>query len=292
MIADVIIVCIFDPVNTNVMNECLSNNFILNGELQPVDLFDNSLVYEGESIYEVIRMSKGKPVFFPDHFERLVTSTGLQKKKMLLGIDSLKRDILVLAKSEKRKDLNLKIVFNYNQSDSYLMYFIEPVYPTTEQYKNGVKGALFFAERKDPESKVINHRLRSEIYHKLILEGAYEALLVNNNNCITEGSRSNIFFIKENNLITAPDEAVLGGITRKYILEICRENGINVKLTFIKASRISDYNSVFMTGTSPTVLPFNCIDKTYFKVTNPLITQLRNMYLIKAEESIHQFNSQ
>jgi branched-chain amino acid aminotransferase len=274
------------------MNECLGNNFILNGELQPVDLFDNSLVYEGESIYEVIRMSKGKPVFFYDHIERLTTSAGFQKREMLTGIETLKKDLIILAKSEKRKDLNLKIVFNYNQADSYLMYFIEPVYPTSEQYKTGVKGALFYAERKDPESKVINHRLRSEIYHKLILEGAYEALLVNNNNCITEGSRSNIFFIKGNTLVTAPDEAVLSGITRKYILEICRENGINVKMTFIKASGISDYDSVFMSGTSPAVLPFRCIDKTFFRVNNPLISQLRNMYLIKAEESIHLFNNQ
>ena len=273
------------------MSECLGNNFILDGEMQPVELFDNSLVYEGESIYEVIRMAKGKPVFFHDHLGRLVSSAKLQKRKMLTGSDALKHDILVLAKSEKRKDANLKIVFNYNKSDSYLMYFIEPVYPSAEQYKKGVKGILFYAERKDPESKVINHKLRSDIYHKLILEGAYEALLVNKNNCITEGSRSNIFFIKDKNLFTAPDEDVLSGITRKYILEICRENGISVKYTFIKAARISDYDSVFMAGTSPSVLPFYCIDKKYFRVNNPLITQLRNMYLVKAEESVRLFEN-
>ena len=274
------------------MSECLGNNFVLNSELQPVELFDNSMVYEGESIYEVIRMVKGRPVFFHDHIERLVSSAAFQKRKMLTAIDTLKQDILALTKSEKRKDANLKIVFNYNKSTSYLMYFIEPVYPSAEQYNKGVKGAMFYAERKDPESKVINHRLRSEIYHKLILEGAYEALLVNKNNCITEGSRSNIFFLKDKSFFTAPDEAVLSGITRKYILEICRENGISVKFTFIKAAKISDYDSVLMTGTSPAVLPFYCIDKTYFRVNSPLITQLRNMYLIKAEESIRQFNNQ
>ena len=271
------------------MNECSGNSFILNGELQPIDLFNNSMVYEGDSIYEVLRMVKGKPVFFHDHIERLVTSAGLQKRKMLTEIDALKRDILTLAKAEKRKEVNLKIVFNYNKSESYLMYFIEPVYPSLEQYNKGVKGVLFNAERKDPESKVIDHRLRSEIYHKLIHEGAYEALLVNKNNFITEGSRTNIFFIKEKNLFTAPDESVLSGITRKYIIEICRENGISVKYTFIKSARISDYDSVFMTGTSPVVLPFCCIDNLYFKVNNSLITQLRNMYLLKAEESIRHF---
>jgi len=275
----------------NSMSECLSNSFILNGELQPVELFDNSMVYEGHSVYEVIRMSKGKPFFFNDHIERLMSSVGLQKKKMLAGTETLKHDVIALVRSEKRKDINLKIVFNYSKSDSYLIYFIEPVYPTAELYRKGVRGSLFFAERKDPESKVINHRLRSEIYHKLILDSAYEALLVNKNNYITEGSRSNIFFIRDEILFTAPDETVLNGITRKYILEICRENGINVKFTFIDAAKISEYESVFMTGTSPVVLPFNSIGSVNFRVDHPLIVQLRNMYLVRAEESIRQFNN-
>jgi branched-chain amino acid aminotransferase len=249
------------------------------------------MVYEGESVYEVIRMSKGKPFFFNDHIERLMSSVGLQKKKMLAGTETLKHDVIALVRSEKRKDINLKIVFNYSKSDSYLIYFIEPVYPTAELYRKGVRGSLFFAERKDPESKVINHRLRSEIYHKLILDSAYEALLVNKNNYITEGSRSNIFFIRDEILFTAPDETVLNGITRKYILEICRENGINVKFTFIDAAKISEHESVFMTGTSPVVLPFNSIGSVNFRVDHPLIVQLRNMYLVRAEESIRQFNN-
>ena len=48
------------------------------------------------------------------------------------------------------------------------------------------------------------------------------------NNEITEGSRSNIFFLKDETLVTAPDNAVLNGITRKHILEICRENSIRL----------------------------------------------------------------
>jgi branched-chain amino acid aminotransferase len=272
------------------MNECFGNSFILNGELQPAELFDNSLIYEGDSIYEVIRMVKGLPVFFNDHATRLETSVRLQRRTMLADKKELRRDIIALSDSEKKKEINLKIVFNYNNDlDNYLIYFIEPIYPSPEQYKKGVKGVLFFAERKDPESKVINHRLRSEIYHKLILEGAYEALLVNRDYCITEGSRSNIFFIKGDTLITAPDKAVLSGITRKHLLEICSENGVNVEFSSVKADKISEYESVIMTGTSPAVLPFYCIDNKFFDVRHHLIGLLRNLYLVKAEESMRQF---
>jgi branched-chain amino acid aminotransferase len=275
------------------MNECFGKKFILNGDLQPAGSFDNSLVYEGDSIYEIIRMVKGSPVFFHDHMERLATSVKLQHKENLADVPALIRAIINLTGPERKKEANLKIVFNYNYGAcNYLIYFIEPIYPSEEQYKKGVKGIIFFAERKDPESKIINHKLRSSIYHKLILEGGYEALLVNENNLITEGSRSNIFFVKDETLVTAPDNVILNGITRKYILEICRENQIKVELACVKVEDITEYDAVFMTGTSPMVLPFYCIDDKYFNVKLPLMEMLRQLYMIKAEESIRLFRSE
>jgi branched-chain amino acid aminotransferase len=274
------------------MNECYGNKFILNGNLQPVEMFDNSLVYEGDSVYEVLRMIRGNPIFFHDHLERLATSVRLQKKTFLADIPTLRKDIISLARSDKKRETNVKIVFNYkNGETNYLVYFIEPGYPSESQYKKGVKGILFFAERKDPESKVINHRLRSSIYHKLILESGYEAILVNENNLITEGSRSNIFFLKGEALTTAPDNVILNGITRKHILEICIENNIRVEFACVKADEIKEYDAVFITGTSPMVLPFCCIDNNFFNVNIPLIERLRKLYLEKAEASVSMFRS-
>jgi branched-chain amino acid aminotransferase len=276
-----------------IMNECYGTKFILNGELQSEDLFNNSLIYDGDSIYEVIRMIKGSPVFFHDHMERLSSSVKLQRKEMLANAAVLKKNIITLLKSNRKREINLKIVFNYNKnSTNYLVYFIEPIYPSEDQYRRGVKGILFYAERKDPESKVINHKLRSSIYHKLILDGGYEALLVNEKGFITEGSRSNIFFLKNDTLVTAPDDMILNGITRKYILDLCRENNIKVKFACVKAERITSYDAVFMTGTSPMVLPFCCIDDKTFHVRLPLIGKLRQLYLAKAEQSILQFRSE
>jgi branched-chain amino acid aminotransferase len=274
------------------MNECFGKKYILNGRLQPCDSFVNSIVYEGDSVYEVIRMSKGFPVFFNDHMERLASSVRLQNKKMLADPGALKKDIISLVKWDKKKEINLKIVFNYNNgSENYLVYFIEPLYPSVEQYRKGVKGILFYAERKDPESKVINHKLRSAIFQKLILEGGYEALLVNEKGQVTEGSRSNIFFLRGDTLFTAPDNMILSGITRKHILDICSGNGISVKMSCVKADRISDYDAVFMTGTSPMVLPFCCVDDRHFKVNVPLITQIRELYIERAMKSIAAFRA-
>jgi len=273
-----------------IMIECFGKKFILNGELQPSELFDNSMVYEGESVYEVLRIIKGYPVFFYDHMERLEASVGFQNKTILADSVRLRQDIMKLLKTDKRREINLKLVFNYNEGKtSYIIYFIEPIYPTEEQYRKGVKGILFHAERKDPESKVINHKLRSSIYNKLLLEGGYEALLVNEKSCITEGSRSNIFFVRGATLFTAPDNFVLNGITRKYILAICRENGIRVEFTSVAVSDLPSFDGIFMTGTSPMVLPFCCIGNNRFNVSLPVISRLRELYRKKAEESIRLF---
>jgi len=272
------------------MNECQGKKFILNGMLQPSDLFENSMVYEGDSIYEVIRMKKGIPVFFSDHLERLFSSVRLQNKELLANEDVIRRDVMDLTKTDKKKEINLKIVFNYTgRSSNYLIYFIEPIYPSEEQYRRGVKGILFYGERNNPESKVINHKLRSSIFHKLIMQGAYEALLVNRDNCITEGSRSNIFFLKGDTLVTAPDEKILSGITRKYILDICREKKIKVEFNCVSVESVPDYDAVFMTGTSPTVLQFYCIENHIFNVKVPLIENLRKLYLELADKSVRKF---
>ncbi|MBK7133917.1 MAG: hypothetical protein IPH69_14175 [Bacteroidales bacterium] len=68
------------------MRECSGKYFILNGELQPAELFDSTMVYEGESIYEVIRLMKGSPLFFADHMERLISSVRNQNNLMLADI--------------------------------------------------------------------------------------------------------------------------------------------------------------------------------------------------------------
>ena len=89
------------------MNECFGRKFILDGVIQDADHFSNSMVYEGDSIYEVIRMVKGNPVFFFDHMKRLEASLRMQKRAVLAVATVLRRDIIRLSKSEKRKELNL-----------------------------------------------------------------------------------------------------------------------------------------------------------------------------------------
>ncbi|MDX9929213.1 MAG: aminotransferase class IV [Bacteroidales bacterium] len=272
------------------MGECYGSCFIRNGEIVPGVLFNNSDVYEGDSVYEVLRMMGGVPLFFTDHMERLENSVKYHGRTMPVSAGKIAADLIVLRKEAGVRDVNLKIVFNYKESGvTCLLYFIEPLYPTRQQYREGVDTILYDAERENPEVKIINHRLRSSIYHRLIATGAYEALLVDSDGNITEGSRSNVFFIRSGRLFTAPDEKVLGGITRKHVLEICSRNSIPVEFSCVHSGKMADYESLFMTGTSPMVLPIRRVDEHEFSVVNSLMVRLMKHYHDRVSESISSF---
>jgi branched-chain amino acid aminotransferase len=271
------------------MSECTGGNFILNGEILPSGNFDDSLVYDGISVYEVMRLMNSCPVFFHEHMERLVESVRLTGKEMLADIDELKEGIITLIATENITEGTIKIVYNYNESSCYIIYFIRSSYPTEIQYSQGVKGILVHAERRDPASKKIDSALRSSINQQIQLENAYEALLVNDKDEITEGSRSNIFFIRNEKLVTAPEGVVLNGITRKNLIKICYENNIDVEFRCVKAEEIKDFDGAFMSGTSPVVLPYRCIGEIKLNAALSIIEKLRTLYISKAKASLTLF---
>jgi D-alanine transaminase len=71
-----------------------------------------------------------------------------------------------------------------------------------------------------------------------------------------------IFFAVNNNKIyTAPlSNYILNGITRKVVLELCRENNIDFSEEYIRVSNIKDYDEFFITGTTTEVTPVIQID--------------------------------
>ena len=269
------------------MSECFREIFLLDGKSCKCADFPITMVYSGESVYEVIRIVKGKSLFLPDHLQRLRETARIRSRKLDLTDNGIKQQICNLLELNKIDTGNVKLVFNFESREGnkphFLVYFIEHHYPTEDQSNNGVETILYHAERTVPNAKIINHHLRSAIFKRLLDTGAYEALLVNKNGYITEGSRSNVFFIKGNVLYTAPDKDVLAGIARKYVLEIANKNRIKVNFIKISVSEISRFSAVFITGTSPGVLPVSKIEEYHFDPQNNLLLEIRNHY----EQLIH-----
>jgi len=273
-----------------IMSECYSKVFIENGTIRDGSDFDISKVFEDEVVYEVIRIRNGIPIFLSDHFRRLGNSAAYSGNELLIGSDELRTHILKLIDLSGIGEGNIKVSFKFSpEYKGYLVYYIDAQYPRQEMYEKGVKGILYYAERRNPVVKVFNHKLRSSIYSELIQSNAYEALLVDRQGCITEGSRSNIFFIVDTNIVTAPDNCVLGGITRKKILQICKDEKINVEYKCLHTGELSNVNCVFMTGTSPNVLPFSQIEDYRFSVKNQFLRLITERYIQLIEEYMKEF---
>lgn len=264
------------------MRECFRNWFLINGSPESCESFSSSRIYSGESVYEVIRIINGVPLFFEDHIRRLNDTAKMRGKSIPYKLQEIRQQILQLVELNHSFMGNVKLVFNYSnsgkKSPDLLVYFIEHHYPSQNQYREGVSALLFFAERDYPSAKIINQKLRSVIFKKLIDTGIYEAVLVNQNGFITEGSRSNVFLIKDEKVFTAPDGTVLSGIARKYILQSCSDQNIELSFERIHFEQISNFDAAFISGTSPGLLPLNEIGSLKMEWSNKIIKVLNKAY--------------
>ncbi|ERI90881.1 aminotransferase, class IV [Clostridiales bacterium oral taxon 876 str. F0540] len=260
------------------MSECYGKLFIENEKILNCEEFCDETVLNGTSLYEVIRVIDSVPIFLEKHLGRLYNSAKLAHKELWMNKNDILDALLKLIEVNNTSEGNVKIIFNYSEINleekhTFLVYFIEHHYPTEEQYSLGVPTVSFYKERSNPNAKIVNNNLRKETDEKIKSKGVYEAILVDRNNLITEGSRSNIFMVKDNCVITAPLNAVLPGITREIIIEICKKEGIRFTEENINFNQISDFDALFITGTSPKILPISKVDDFVFNSSTNIIVQ-------------------
>jgi branched-chain amino acid aminotransferase len=248
------------------MKECINDYYIENNQVIKCDEFNEEVISEGKSIYEVIRVIEGTPLFLKEHLARMENSCKLEGKTMLLENSELEKSFKELFKFNNIQFGNVKLVFNYKDSNNTsLLYFIKHSYPKYEQYENGVDTTLFFGERSNPNAKVINLSFRNQVEKIMKEKDAYEAILIDKDGFITEGSKSNIFMVDGDEVVTSPLNMVLPGITRNVIINIIKELGMKFEERKISYKEIHKLNGLFITGTSPKVLPIKSVDDIFFK---------------------------
>jgi branched-chain amino acid aminotransferase len=236
---------------------------------------DNNKIRE---LYEVFRVEEKVGLFLEDHIERLFT--GAEKAGIKLNFDSASiENYLKKFLSKENVDCgNIRLsVYFYSDTgevQSHKASVIPHSYPTQEQYQNGASCGLLFSERDNPGTKIANTTLRNKANRLIKDYNVFEVLLVNHQKEITEGSRSNVFFILNNQLHTAPDEWVLPGIARKKILQTARNLKIPVHYSALPYDKIKEVEAAFITGTSPRVLPIKNIEGFNLKADHPIIQQL------------------
>lgn len=264
------------------MAECISDFYIKNNKLLKKATFDNHLVFNHKSLYTVIRITNGVALFWEAHYERLIKSSEKAGLPIWLNKSEIKSKINQLISNNSFLNGNIKLVFNFSNASkdkrNFAAYYCPHHYPNKELYANGISTITLDAERINPNIKLINQNLR-EITNKLIKEkNVYEIILVDRKGNITEGSRSNIFMMKNDEIITPPVKDVLPGITRACVLKICKSLNLKVSEKKIHKSQINELDGVFISGTSPKILPVNKIDNFTFTSENILLHKIMKEY--------------
>jgi len=251
--------------------------FIYNGNILSSDRFDDRSVVGDGAVYEVFRVIDGKPLFIEQHTERLKNSFVAIGEELWVHDSVISSDIKRLIHENGIVRGNIKMVFHTDNRDYYI-YIVPHRYPDDKQYSDGIKVITYDALRENPNIKLVNRELRESVNRKIAEEHAYEALLVDDNGYITEGSRSNVFFIIKNKVYTPPVESVLPGITRANVILLSKELGFNVIEDNIKARDIIHVDAIFITGTSPGILPVVMVDDYRFSTQSINLMRLMQSY--------------
>lgn len=240
----------------------------------------------GEGLFETFRVYPGRKLcFVKEHLERMASgcrffdisfSLKEAKKALFSSLNTIPED----------KDIRLRLnLITYGSDTVERVDFSTEWQPLPNMpgwQKEGVKiGITPF--RRFSGSPLVRFKTTSYLenitaFRQARSRGFFDALFANERDEITEGSISNIFFIKENRIITPSVEAgLLPGITRKKIIELAHSSGIPIKELRITLAELDHFESAFVTNSVIEILPVMSIEHVQYR-SSTLIGILREKY--------------
>ena len=248
----------------------------LNGKILPIEdayvpIEDRGYQF-GDAVYEVISIIKGKLFALEPHLDRLERSMGkLQFPKM--DREKIRNAIHALAKEASLEEgvLYLQISRGVAKRDHSFEKNLTPQFVMT------IKNKPINASNKweDGVEVITTHDIRwgrcdikttlllpnSLAKQKAIDGGAYDAILISDDNVVREATSSNVMIVKDGIIHTHPlTNNILPGITRSEILSICKKNNFPYKERFFKTDELYNADEVFLTGTITEVLSVVRVD--------------------------------
>ena len=249
-------------------------SIILNGNIiQREEYTENSAEF-----YEVIRVKNRALLFLEEHIQRLNHSLKQANINKTITIDAIQSDFAKLFAVDGIKNQNVKISVSFQNGDLLCaLYYIESMYVIEDTYKKGVQVKTKFFERESPEIKQRTTAMQT-IRKQLQFDSVYEYLLVDREGLILEGTKTNVFFVKGNQVITADTHRVLGGITRQHVADLAILH-FDFKESLIAKKQLEEADAIFLTGTSIGILPVCKVDDIIFNSAhNPVVVSLIKAY--------------
>ena len=210
------------------------------------------------SVYEALRVLNGRIVHLDDHIRRMENSA----KTLSLPLPQLswEDEIGKLVASDKIADATMRILVVGTKEPLWFITWSDLLTYPDSYYSEGVAVTTYRGERFLPQCKTGNLLLNYLAREDASRHGAFEALLVDRNGRILEGSRSNFYTISGNTLRTAPDHLVLDGVTRISVLRAAEELGYRVEFEPPTPSDIFSSDASFISSTSMGAMSISSVD--------------------------------
>ncbi len=219
----------------------------------------------GFGVYETVRTVHGRPVFLADHLRRLLASAkiiGLQHALTLEVLDAWTK-MLIEKNAADTCNIKMLLIGGRTESDATLwMIPLAPLFPEKKLYTQGAAAITFTHERFLPQAKSLNMLPSYLFFSKAKEKGCYDALLLNRNRCITEGTRTNILALRGRTIISPPVSEILEGVTRDHVLKVAQAQGFQCIEEPIPLRDIQSYDGLCITSTSSKIIPLRQIDDT------------------------------
>lgn len=241
----------------------------------------------GFGVYETIRVVKGKPLFLSQHLERLEASAkaiGLAHGFTQTQWHTWTRDLISKTQADA---LNLKMLLigARNASDVQLLIIpLAPLFPDKRLFSRGATVISIQHERFMPQAKTLNMLPSYMSYSKAKAAGCYDALYINRDGCITEGTRTNFFAIRGRTLISPPKSEILEGVTLLNVIAVAEKNGYEISYEDIPLARIKDYDGAFLTSTSSKIMPLSKVDDIDMKIPDALHELIKHFDIFQESE--------
>lgn len=253
----------------------LNGEFVTKEEAK-VSVYDHGFLY-GDGIFEGIRVYNGNIFKCKEHLDRLYDSAKSIDLKIPLSYEDMQEALVESIRRNELREGYIRLVVSRGPGDlgldprrspkANVIIIVEQlaIYPE-EAYVNGLKIVSVSTRRNVPDA--LNPKIKSLNYLNNVLvkiqanlAGVGEALMLNAQGYVAEGSGDNIFIVK-NGVLTTPPSYVgaLEGITRAAIMEICERVGYKVKEEPFALHDVYIADEVFLTGTAAEVIAVREVD--------------------------------
>jgi branched-chain amino acid aminotransferase len=253
----------------------------LNGEYvakenATVSVYDHGFLY-GDGIFEGIRMYDGNIFKCKEHLKRLYDSAKSIMLDIPLSFAEMQGALVETIRKNELRDGYIRLIVSRGPGDlgldprrspkANVIIIVEKlsIYPE-EAYINGLRTVSVSTRRNVPDA--LNPKIKSLNYLNNILvkiqanlAGVGEAIMLNSQGYVAEGSSDNIFIIKNGVVFTPPAYVgALEGITRAAIMEICSRTGVPLKEEPFTLHDVYVADEVFFTGTAAEVIAVREVD--------------------------------